>query len=238
MNQIYLSQETDTTGHLGTPRLYRALPCPFCGEDPIVAWEDTKNERNKMGSVSCRSEGCPANPQIRDGDQIAGKCGSDVHKTADIDRWNRRQCNESKFSDLIEKYSFSIPSYQRAYSWTDKQVSLFIADLVEHVQNSNAQYYLGHYILESIGETIDCQQRQIPVDIVDGQQRLTTIAIFLAVCRCLCNENENVPSLRLSVVDYDKDNFDKILLPKTLKELFNQGHEREKEKTASLERVV
>lgn len=137
------------------------------------------------------------------------------------------------FSELIEEYDFSIPSYQRAYSWTEKQVSLFIADLAEHAQ-SMTQYYLGHYILES-KSNLERVDGRIPADIVDGQQRLTTVAIFLAVCRSLSNTH-NFRNLRLSVVEYDRERFDEILIPDTLKILAIQ--EEFQEATASLERVV
>lgn len=151
--------------------------------------------------------------------------------------------NKNKsFSDLTEKYAFFIPSYQRAYSWNEKQVSLFISDLAEHAKNNNTQYYLGHFILESneksSSENSYVDQHLIPVDIVDGQQRLTTVAIFLAVCRYLCHSKEFTHRLQLSVVDYDKDEFDKIILPETLMNLFNPNNKRKKEMTASLERVV
>lgn len=146
---------------------------------------------------------------------------------------NKLSNKDGSFSKLIAKYEFFIPSYQRAYSWTEKQVSLFIADLAEHSQ-CMTEYYLGHYILES-KEDLNGVDGRIPVDIVDGQQRLTTVAIFLAVCRCLSNTHD-LRCLRLSVAEYDKERFDEILLPETLKILASQ--EEFREATASLERVV
>ena len=151
-----------------------------------------------------------------------------------VNNENKLNNEDGSFSKLIEKYDFFIPSYQRAYSWTEKQVSLFIADLAEHAQ-SKTQYYLGHYILES-KKNLERVDGRIPVDIVDGQQRLTTVAIFIALCRCLSNSNTLGPSLRLSVVEYDKERFNEILLPETMKLLANQ--EEFQEATASQERVV
>lgn len=146
---------------------------------------------------------------------------------------NSNPVNIDTFSKLIEKYNFFIPSYQRAYAWTEKQVDLFIADLEEHAQ-SKTQYYLGHYILES--QKVSGNNGRTPVDIVDGQQRLTTVAIFLAVCRYLSNSNDLGTSLQLSVVEYDKERFDEVLLPDTLKLVASQKDSMEK--TASLRRVV
>ena len=137
------------------------------------------------------------------------------------------EVNEKTFSELIGKYEFFIPSYQRAYSWTEKQIELFIVDLAEHAANGS-QYYLGHYILE-----IDPNGKMA---IVDGQQRITTVAIFLAVCQHLQKSTELLIPLHLDVVTYDNDRFKEILEPATIIKLKDQ--EEGKEATASLERVV
>ena len=143
--------------------------------------------------------------------------------------------NNYTFSKLIEEYKFFIPEYQRAYSWTEKQIALFIADISEHAEHTrdagkDSQYYLGHYILED-----DTNGK---FAIVDGQQRLTTIAIFLAVCQFLKNSPTHLLSLRLSVVEYDDDRFQEILLPSNLAAFKVNQEARQKEDTASLERVV
>lgn len=76
-----------------------------------------------------------------------------------------------------------VPPYQRAYSWdtpiekTDKrtQTDVFVSDLEEYI-NSRAKnrspYYFGHFLFE---------QRDGVHYVIDGQQRLTTIIIFLSV---------------------------------------------------------
>ena len=75
-----------------------------------------------------------------------------------------------------------VPTYQRAYSWeTDlktndspKQVNVFLSDLMDYINSqSSSPYYFGHFLFENKG----CRC----YGIIDGQQRLTTITIFLAV---------------------------------------------------------
>ncbi len=68
----------------------------------------------------------------------------------------------------------SVPKYQRAYSWdTDKQVKQFFVDIEDYiVSNSKTPYYFGHFLFENGGSD--------KYDIIDGQQRLTTIEIFLS----------------------------------------------------------
>lgn len=66
---------------------------------------------------------------------------------------------------------FILPPYQRAYSWEKEQRKQFIEDLREQPQH--ARYYLGHFIFES-------SQEENALYIIDGQQRLTTIVLFIA----------------------------------------------------------
>ena len=69
----------------------------------------------------------------------------------------------------------SVPKYQRAYSWdTEKQVKQFLIDIDDYItSNSTTPYYFGHFLFESMNNDPD------RYDIIDGQQRLTTIEIFL-----------------------------------------------------------
>jgi len=79
-----------------------------------------------------------------------------------------------------------VPDYQRAYSWDtpienggtqnkDTQVDVFLSDLEEYKNsNANSQYHFGHFLFEKIINKDD------EFYVIDGQQRLTTIVIFLA----------------------------------------------------------
>lgn len=67
-----------------------------------------------------------------------------------------------------------VPNYQRAYSWDkDKQVKQFLIDLDDYIDSgSTTPYYFGHFLFE--------QKSEDSYNIIDGQQRLTTIEIFLS----------------------------------------------------------
>ncbi|WP_163533953.1 DUF262 domain-containing protein [Helicobacter suis] len=69
------------------------------------------------------------------------------------------------------KYCYKIPLYQRAYSWEREQWDQFLADLEEVTRGGN-KYYFGNVLLESLED-------QKHIDIIDGQQRITTILIFI-----------------------------------------------------------
>ena len=74
-----------------------------------------------------------------------------------------------------------VPDYQRAYSWDTgkkendlkKQVNTFLADLEDYLLSDvSTPYYFGHFLFEKTDENVYA--------IIDGQQRLTTITIFIS----------------------------------------------------------
>lgn len=85
-------------------------------------------------------------------------------------------------ADLLNKRLFYIPDYQRSYSWASRQREDLFQDIrAVHDEGDDA----GHFMA-----TIVCLQRDevhlgtdlfTKLDIVDGQQRLTTLIILLKV---------------------------------------------------------
>ena len=89
---------------------------------------------------------------------------------------------------------FFIPSYQRGYRWTEQQVKDLLNDVNEFIQNKNSDFYSlqplvvkkkwpkealeeikGKTSIEEIENYInDCEW-----EVIDGQQRLTTIYLIL-----------------------------------------------------------
>ncbi len=84
------------------------------------------------------------------------------------------------FKIFSNDFAFAIPPYQRPYSWTTEQASELYSDIFfacnghEDVKEANP-YFLGSIVLIK-GDSPDA-------DVVDGQQRLTTITIFLSILR-------------------------------------------------------
>lgn len=66
---------------------------------------------------------------------------------------------------------FVIPVYQRAYSWQEDNWNVFFQDLMEQVGRDN-EYSYGNLLLETIKQDSE-------YDVIDGQQRLTTLVIFM-----------------------------------------------------------
>jgi hypothetical protein len=83
------------------------------------------------------------------------------------------------FSD---DYVFSIPGYQRPYSWTTEQAGELIDDIYGFMRSTDRNlaemppYFLGSIVL--------IKQEALPkAVVVDGQQRLTTITLLLSAIR-------------------------------------------------------
>ena len=68
---------------------------------------------------------------------------------------------------------FNIPKYQRAYTWEEKQIEEFVNDLEN--QDPDKDYFLGTILFQDRGMSDDFDH----IDIVDGQQRITTLIIFI-----------------------------------------------------------
>lgn len=89
--------------------------------------------------------------------------------------------NVVPLDDLFRKRLFRIPDYQRGYSWEKQQVEEFLEDL--ELLGPQRYHYTGTVVLhESESEPRPMDEdgnSYIPVEIVDGQQRLTTIILLL-----------------------------------------------------------
>lgn len=87
-----------------------------------------------------------------------------------------------------------VPLYQRKYQWADERIVPFWTDVAakaaEVLDGDNRfQHYMGALILAPLGE--NAQIGVTPrVQVVDGQQRLTTFQLLLAAIREVAREHE------------------------------------------------
>lgn len=77
-------------------------------------------------------------------------------------------------NDLLE-YDFFIPSYQRGYRWTKTQVFDLLKDINEFVPTPDSEGVYTWYCLQPIVVKKDNDKYEV----IDGQQRLTTIYLIL-----------------------------------------------------------
>ena len=74
---------------------------------------------------------------------------------------------------LDEDTIFTIPEYQRAYSWGITQCDKLWQDVIDYVASeSRDNYFFGTII-------INCQDNDTKYDLIDGQQRTTTFLLLL-----------------------------------------------------------
>lgn len=86
--------------------------------------------------------------------------------------------NETSFGELLSNNrQFSIPPFQRPYSWKRKNFSQLFDDLVGISEGQEDVHFMGAIILDRrLGGTTDLDT----FEVIDGQQRITTI--YLTVC--------------------------------------------------------
>ena len=72
--------------------------------------------------------------------------------------------------------NYVIPRYQREFVWTEKEVTRLLRDIYE-------SYSVDNYSEYFIGSTVVCKNESGLYDIIDGQQRLTTMFIIICCIR-------------------------------------------------------
>lgn len=85
---------------------------------------------------------------------------------------------QKKLKELFDgRKIFNIPDYQRAYAWDQSRQ---LPDFIEDIENQSVgrDYFLGTILFQEKGEK---QSGFDLIDVVDGQQRITTIIIFMKV---------------------------------------------------------
>ena len=101
---------------------------------------------------------------------------------------------------------YVIPRYQRAYAWEDEE----IVQLIEDINGSTGDYYIGSLVVAKV------KGKEEVYEVVDGQQRLTTLYLLLhylksqvgAVGKTLsfdCRPNSNYTLTHIEALFSDKE---------------------------------
>jgi uncharacterized protein with ParB-like and HNH nuclease domain len=89
-----------------------------------------------------------------------------------------------QLQDVFLRSAFVVPDYQRGYAWSDEHREDLLSDLRDlDALSIERMHYTGTLVLhrgrhapkQLLGKTIDV------LDVVDGQQRLTSLMILLSV---------------------------------------------------------
>ena len=89
--------------------------------------------------------------------------------------------DKSDIKKLFKDFFFLIPNYQRHYVWQIDNVNKLLTNIYDHSKAQSSikdedkeEYFLGSLVLQKKGKTYD---------VLDGQQRLTTILLTMTVLR-------------------------------------------------------
>lgn len=127
-------------------------------------------------------------------------------------------------------YSFVIPNYQRPYSWKIDHVEALLDDISYFAFQDDQVEELKPYFLGSI--VLIKKTERSNYEVIDGQQRLTTLTILLSVIREILNDSE--AQKVLTDLIYDKESFItgtkanyRLQLRRKDQDFFNQYIQRE-----------
>jgi hypothetical protein len=109
-----------------------------------------------------------------------------------------------------------VPLFQRSYEWKEKDWETLWTDLLEQYERSEEDTVAAHFT----GAIVTAPARSVPVGVskflvIDGQQRLTTIAVLICAMRTFLDpESKEYKRLTKLLINEDYDDLDYFkLLP-------------------------
>ncbi|MCI8754742.1 MAG: DUF262 domain-containing protein [Bifidobacterium pseudolongum] len=79
----------------------------------------------------------------------------------------------SKILTMESREYYHIPPYQRPYSWKEEQID----QLFQDIEDEPSGYYIGNILVTK--HDVDDDASSTVYEVIDGQQRLTTLSLFL-----------------------------------------------------------
>ncbi|WP_204141743.1 DUF262 domain-containing protein [Halomicronema sp. CCY15110] len=93
--------------------------------------------------------------------------------------------------DIFSNLWFRIPEYQRPYVWGYEEIHDLLDDLTFAMQSKpESEYFLGSFVFQAKAANPKAGQEFDENDLLDGQQRMTTLLMLLAVIRDLSEDEE------------------------------------------------
>ena len=127
------------------------------------------------------------------------------------------EARPSKITEFFDgTKQMMVPLFQRSYEWTSKDWETLWADLLEQYERSEEDTVATHFT----GAIVTAPARSVPVGVskflvIDGQQRLTTIAVLICAIRTFLDpESKEYRRLTKLLINEDYDDLDYFkLLP-------------------------
>lgn len=128
------------------------------------------------------------------------------------------KCEKKVIREIFNMW-YCIPDYQRAYVWDTDQVRDLLDDTISaYRENKEAQYFLGSMVLK-INEKSENNVSYTEYELLDGQQRITTVFLILA---CMRDMLKDYPQYQNSLAGFVYQAEDAILQqPERMRIIFN-----------------
>jgi uncharacterized protein with ParB-like and HNH nuclease domain len=84
------------------------------------------------------------------------------------------------FGEVFAGSYYTVPSFQRDYSWTEDEVDQLWSDITDTLDEGRNEYFMGAIVVNN--------SKKPELVLIDGQQRVTTISILMCVLRDIAKE--------------------------------------------------
>lgn len=89
--------------------------------------------------------------------------------------------------DIFSTMWFRIPEYQRPYIWGRDEINDLLDDLTyAQTQKADQEYFLGSFVFQAKRAGAATGLQFDENDLLDGQQRMTTLLMLFACIRDMC----------------------------------------------------
>lgn len=85
---------------------------------------------------------------------------------------------------LSDDKVYVVPMYQRNYAWGEGEINQLIQDIVDYYQKKHERYYIGTLVVY--------QRNDGNLEIIDGQQRFTTLSLLTIYLKNLCLSDDKL----------------------------------------------
>lgn len=96
---------------------------------------------------------------------------------------NDTQISAEGIGHILSDKKLAVPTYQRSYSWDKDNVEQFLTDITSAFLEGEKEYFLGSIVL--------IRNNTGRLEIVDGQQRLATASLLIAVIKDYFREQDD-----------------------------------------------
>lgn len=104
----------------------------------------------------------------------------------------------------VFKMWFHIPEYQRPYVWGYEEINDLLDDLTfAKSEKPDSEYFLGSFVFQSKPAGLELKRKFHENDLLDGQQRMVTLLLLLAVIRDLAETSQEKFEKTLKTTGYD-----------------------------------